>query len=141
VIWLSMRRQIERQDHEVDQLRTDVTDLRDQRLEGVEKELATHKESDDARFKAASDARGRIHEQLDEIRTGYVSKADFVRESAAMANRLHEFTGAVLKLERVGERADMALQRSQDVLDQVISVKGDMRQLIGEMDQLRKGAP
>lgn len=109
---------------ELENQKTTISDLKDRRVSEIEN-----------RLNGAADSRKAMHRDLSDRVRVVDCKAD--RES--MKQMFAGYNDSVLKLERVSERTDAALRRSELVMNQVIDLKGDLSELTGRISNMNGG--
>lgn len=86
----------------------------------------------------ARDSRGKIRRdmvgEVMDIKTHFVHKRECEKFRDTMGEQVAMFSGNVEKLARVGERADMALERVERVSEQMLSVSEDLGKLAGRLN-------
>ena len=133
LVWALLRRGMERHDTEVAALRQDVAILRDRRIVQLE-------QSTDDRLQRSAEGRKELHVAVENIRREYVRREDCQKDTQMIMQQLAGYLEATTRLERVSERADAAMRRSEDVLNRVIEVKGELAELTGRIEgALRHG--
>jgi DNA repair exonuclease SbcCD ATPase subunit len=124
VLWLVVKRPLYR----VDRLESEVADLRDDKIQTLDSQAAK-----------AAESRKNIHEHITDIRTHFVHVDQCRRQHEKMESQNLEFRATVLKLERVSERTDAALERGGEMLNQIINMKADMAGLCAKVEGLKRG--
>ena len=127
LIWLTIRRWIERQDSRVDRLESRVATMSDTQLKRVEDGV----ERGDA-------SRSKIYGELSEIRQTFVHKKECKEMRDAQMAAANEFRASVLKLERVGERADTAMQRAEALSQEFIHVTSQIAVVTATLKQMQE---
>lgn len=130
LVWALLRRGMERHDTDVAALRQDVAMLRDRRIVQLE-------QSTDDRLARSAEGRKELHVAIEQVRREYVRREDCKADKDSIMQQLAGYLEATTRLERVSERADAAMRRSEDVLNRVIEVKGELAELAG---MIRAGA-
>jgi len=123
---------LKKRDTDFSKLQNQVDILREEKVNKIETFMAEHASHE-------SSARKDIYEQLDHIRTRFVHKEECQRMHETLTEQYAGVQTATLKLERVGERTDMALKRGEDLLQELIGVKEDVARLCARMEALRDG--
>lgn len=122
LLWLAFKRGLDRQDREREALETEVRELRDKRIAGLEKN------NGDSTAK-----RREIYERLNHIEINYVRKADCRAEHDAilggMRQHAADFAAAILKLERVATETERLISWVDDVTKEQISLGKDLSAL------------
>jgi chromosome segregation ATPase len=127
LLWLTIRRWIERQDSRVDRLETGLETMRDTQLKRVENGVAR-----------GEDARAKIYGDISEIRQTFVHKKECKEMRDAQMAAANEFRASVLKLERVGERADSALKRAEELQQEFVHVTSQIAVVAAQVEQIQK---
>ncbi len=127
-----LRRWIDRRDAELETLKARVMAMSDNEIRAIREGQTGLKGELTALAVETRDMHRQQDAEITDVRTHFVHKKEC---SESMAR----FSDAVLKLERVGERTDMALQRSSQVLDQIINVKADVAAVVASMHVKSKG--
>lgn len=102
-----------------------------QKIKATDQSLASLAQQTDARFQADMEARRGIHKDIARIETTCMTREECGQREEKVAAQMSGFHEAVLKLERVSERADMALGRGESVLEQIIVIEREVAELTG----------
>lgn len=133
LLWLAFRRGIERQDVEMDQLRSQVTTLRDDRIARMEREHQELVADNNLRHAKEADSRRELHVQIAAIQRDYVTHARLGVELERLTARLEEFRGLTADLARVGETIRGIANQVSTLNDQVIATMRDVARMQGEI--------
>ena len=128
LIWLMFHRPAERDDKRLDGLEKDVLALRDQRVTRLEEE-SMHNQAQ----------RGKIYGDIAAVRQTFMHKEECLQKHRAESDRMAEFHGAVLKLERVGERADAALKRAESLQEEFVHLTSQIAVVAAKVQTMQEG--
>lgn len=129
LIWIAVRRPIDVATRRHEQLEDEVRDLREQRVGRLEKEM--EKETT-----GSMNDRRDMDDKVARVRQEFVHKKECSEAMGLMRDQLASFNGSVLKLERVSERTDQALESTKELMQQVISTKEDLAHLVGRVESM-----
>lgn len=119
LLWLILRRPREQEDRQVETLKKRVDNMEALRLVKMELDI-----------ESARKARGQIRDKLTNIEAEGVKRQDCEAHMDKLdekwGSRTQEFIGAVLKLERVGERLDVLTKRVETVSEEMIHTQTDL---------------
>ena len=131
LVWLVFRRPRDREDHEVDRVKRRLDVLESQRMTKVETEIDQAKNS-----------RGKLHDRFAILDAETMKRSDceaaMRRQEERWGSRTQEFTAAVLKLERVGERVDVVVKRLESVSEETIHTQTDIAALAAQVQALKE---
>lgn len=131
VLWLVLRRPQEREDRQVETLKTRVDKLEGQRVAKMELDI-----------ESARKARGQIRDDIVRVDAQAMKRKDceehMEKLDAKWGTRTQEFTAAVLKLERVGERVDAVTKRLENVTEEQIHTQTDLAGLTARVEALKE---
>ena len=125
IVWFFVKRPFRDQEKTMDTLKHEVRDLRDDEIKDLK--------AADAK---AESSRKSIHQELDQVRRKFVHKEECAESRRTIADQVAGFQASVLKLERVSERTDMALERGEELMRQTIAVKEDVAGLVARVEAI-----
>lgn len=115
LIWLGIRRNIEK----VDRLERDVKSLETEKIDRLESDLEKHEAETNRRFEADTQSRRKIHEELTFVRTHFVH--------VETCKYQHEkFEGAVQDLARVQERTEATTRLLEKLNERITGMVQDI---------------
>ena len=125
LVWLLIKRNVERGDRERASLKNEVSELRDERVKKVERDV-----------EHAQRSRSKIYQDITDIRGKFVHKGECTEQRDEMMQRIAGFNESVLKLERVSERTNTVMKLGDRLLQQMISVKEDVASITARVESL-----
>lgn len=115
-LWFLLKRPLEQWTARTEHLETEVAQLRDTRIARIETDV------------------GRHADEITRVKTHFVHKAECAEKHRQTREQMAGFTESVLKLERVGEKCDQALKRTETLMEQQIGLQSDIARLAGKME-------
>ena len=137
VVWLALYRPIKRRDDRMNKLEDDVEDLREQKVKRLEKDVDKAQEGRRRLHTDMSACKDAQTERINEIRNTFVHKKECADFREAEAQQFARFNESVLTLARVSERTDIVMKRSEQLLQEVINVKGDVAGMAAQIETTR----
>ena len=130
LFWFLMQRTVEK----VDRLQREISELKDNRVGSIERDVKEENEKNAARRKE-------IYERLSAVeKMGETMK--FLREQhEALQSSLQEYRAGVIDLARVQEKLSSTARFVDEVNERVISLKEDVARMQGENSRVRIDRP
>ena len=125
LLWLAIKRPLDRETRERENLQKEVKDLGDRRIVNLENDLA----ADGARRKL-------IYERLEEIRLDWMSKKECRDMHTALTGQLENYMAAVMKLERVATEVARLVGWVNDISKEQIGAGKDIAALAAQIQIL-----
>lgn len=129
-VYFLVRRNVER----VDRLEGELKTLRDERVVDLGKKIDANKVNFDERMQKASEARGKLHEQIEAVRIDYQTRAD----CQTMHKEFGEFRAAVARLEAMQSRIGQQAEFLKEVNDRAIDLIKDVSKLAADVEHLKR---
>lgn len=126
LLWLAIKRPLDRETRERETLQKDVKDLTERRMVTIETD---HKED--------SEKRKKIYEDMEHIRLNWMSEKRCREIHALLTAQLEDYMAAVLKLERVSTEVARLVGWVDDVSKEQISIGKDLSAIGAEVKNLR----
>lgn len=130
LLWLAIKRGLDRDERDRENLKTKVNDLSEHRMVTIEQD-----------YKQESEKRKAIYERIEVIEVGYMRKTDCQKQHDQIAGALlrssADFSEATLKLERVATETGRLISWCDDLTKEQISIGKDLSAIGNQVKNIR----
>ena len=128
LVYVLIKRSIEKNDDEFKALRTEVKEHQAARLNKIEGDIVH-----------GTQGRKMLWDAVDSVKETYVRKQDCFAEHMGLEKKVDSFSQTVVKLESVGTKTDAAIDRIESISLQLMQTQKDVAAVCERIKDVRPG--